>query len=112
MIEIMKISKSFDDNKALSNVSATVSDGRVLRPDVGSVMVDGRKIYGDPSVSEDLFFISDDQFFFSNDTPVDLLRYYAGLYPSYNREECMNLLAYFGLPPRVKVWISPSSSAP
>ena len=124
MIVIENVSKQFDKTLALDNVSMTVNDKSVfgligtngagkstllriisgiLRPGKGSVSVDGRTVFGHTEVSEEIFYISDDQFFFSNDTPGDMMRFYKGFYPMYDTGYYKSLVEYFELPVKNKI---------
>ena len=44
----------------------------VLKPDDGTILVDERPVYENPVVKADIFYISDDQYFLPNATPVDM----------------------------------------
>ncbi len=122
MIEVNCVSKNFDDVCALKEVSAKIEEGKVfgligtngagkstllrimcgiLRPDFGCVLVDGKDIYENAMVSEDVFYISDDQYF-PNDTPEDLMKFYKGFYPYYSEEKFRQLIDYFELPMKRK----------
>ena len=107
MIEIQNITKKFKELTALSEVSATVEEGRVFgligtngagkstllrtvcgvyAPDEGQVLIDGRPVYENPEAKAKLFYISDDQYFFPNGTPLDMARFYRTVYPAFQTE--------------------------
>ena len=113
MIEIKNISKRFDNLLALDNVTATIEEGHVfgligtngagkstmlrnmcgiLKPDTGSVLVDGQEVYENPEAKSKLFYISDDQYFFTGGTPADMLNHYSILYPAFDKERFFKLL--------------------
>ena len=113
MIEIKNISKSFDNLLALDNVTATIAEGHVfgligtngagkstllrsicgiLRPDRGSILIDGEEVYENLNAKSKIFYISDDQYFFPNGTPMDMAGYYASLYPNFDGERFLKLL--------------------
>jgi len=50
-----------------------------------------------------VFYISDDQFFFANGTPMDMLRYYQTFYPSFNKERFLGLMETIKLDPKRKI---------
>ncbi len=113
MIEIKNLSKRFDNLLALDNVTATIEEGHVfgligtngagkstllrnlcgiLKPDTGSILVDGQEIYENVEAKSKLFYISDDQYFFTGATPLDMANHYSVLYPTFDRERFFKLL--------------------
>ena len=79
MIEVSGINKNFDTIKALDNITAKIEEGHVfgligtngagkstfmrilcgvLKPDSGTVLIDGEPIYDNPAVKEKIFYIS------------------------------------------------------
>lgn len=118
MIEIKNVSKSFEDIKAVDDISITINDGSVfgligtngagkstlLRimsgiylPDAGSVTIDGMSVFENPEVKEKFFYISDEQYFFKNSTPMDLMKFYSSFYKNYNQERFVEYLKEFNL---------------
>lgn len=118
MIELRGISKKFDDVIALTDVSGTIREGSVfglvgtngagkstclrmisgvLKPDAGEVLVDEKNVYEDAEIRGNLFFISDDPYYFPNATPREMMRYYAAYYNGYDRERFSELMGKFGL---------------
>lgn len=118
MIEVNNITKSFDDIKALDNVTATIQDGQVfgligtngagkstflrilcgvLKPEVGTVKIDGQEIYENDSLKQDIFYISDEQHFFTGSTPKEMRDFYAQIYSKYDTKKFDELLEKFGL---------------
>ncbi len=113
MIEIKNVSKHFDTLQALDTISATISEGHVfgligtngagkstllrcmcgiIKPEVGNILVDGEEIYENLNAKSKIFYISDDQYFFPNSTPMDIVHYYSTLYPNYEKERFFQLL--------------------
>ncbi len=124
MIEIKDVKKRFDTTQALDGVSAVIRENTVfgligtngagkstllramsgiLKCDGGAVTIDGQDVYADPGVRERLFYISDDQYFFENDKPSDMMRFYSGLYPAYDRAGFLRLMDMFELPLKQKI---------
>lgn len=124
MIEASGISKSFGSIKAVDNVSATILDGCVfgligtngagkstflrmvagiLKPEEGSITVDGQPVFENTRVKESIFYISDEQYFFANATPIDMKRYYQSVYPSFDGFRFLELLEKFGLESKRKI---------
>ena len=118
MIEFKKVVKRFGDVKAIDDVSAAIDEGHVfgligtngagkstlmrlasgvLRADAGNVIVDGEEIYDNPAGKANIFYISDDQYFFRNGTPMDMLRLYRTYYPGFDSAKWQELMGKFGL---------------
>ena len=85
MIETKGLTKRFGDIVAVDHIDATIRDGSVfgligtngagkstflrmlcgvLKPDEGTVAIDGKGVYEDVEVKSRFFYISDDQLFF------------------------------------------------
>ncbi len=124
MIEAKNVSKSFSDILAVDNVSVTIREGSVfgmigtngagkstflrmlsgvLAPDSGTITIDEMPVFENPAAKGEFFYISDDQYFFANTTPGELIRYYAVVYPKFDKERAKKLLAQFGLDEKRKV---------
>lgn len=124
MIEIKKVTKKFDKLTALKEVSATIEEGHVFgligtngagkstlmrsicgvyRPDEGEVLVDGEPVYENPAAKAKLFYISDDQYFFPNGTPMDMVRYYQTIYPQFHTERFASLMEILKLDSKRKI---------
>ncbi len=118
MIELKGIGKKFEDIAALTNVSGQIREGSVfgligtngagkstclrmmagvLKPDTGEVVADGRNVYEDPEIRRDLFFISDDPYYFPNATSRDMMEYYAVYYSCYDQRRFHEMMGKFGL---------------
>ena len=124
MIEVRNLTKRFGDIVAVDHINATIRDGSVfgligtngagkstflrimsgvLRPDEGSVTIDGKEVYEDIQVKSRFFYISDDQYFFSNSTPEEMMTFYRTVYPKFNKERFIHLMESFGLDRRRKI---------
>ena len=124
MIEIDNISKKFDNVDALTDVSAQIRESEVfgligtngagkstllrimsgiLRPDKGNIRIDQQDVYENIPAKTALFYISDDQFFFPNDKPRDMMSFYKGCYPTYDEQRFEELLNVFELPKERKI---------
>ncbi|MCR4850734.1 MAG: ABC transporter ATP-binding protein [Lachnospiraceae bacterium] len=118
MIEIRELNKSFDEIKALDNVSFDIKEGEVFgligtngagkstllrilsgvyKPDGGTALVDEMEIYDNVDVKKNVFFISDEPYFFPNSTAIYMRDYYADLYESFDREAFDGYLSAFRL---------------
>lgn len=124
MIESVNVSKQFDKIKAVDQVSATIKEGTVfglvgtngagkstfirmlsgvLKPDSGSIRIDGMEVYENIMAKELFFYISDDQYFFSNATPKDLKEYYKVVYGKFDGNRFDTLMKQFELDPKRKI---------
>ncbi len=124
MIEAVKLTKRFDDILAVDHIDATIKDGSVfgligtngagkstflrmvagvLRPDEGSVTIDGMKVFENEDAKDRFFYISDDQYFFNNSTPKDMMTYYKIAYPRFNEERFHTLMKSFDLSEKRKI---------
>ncbi len=118
MIEIKNLSKKFDDFYAVNDISANIEDGHVfglvgtngagkstllrmiagvLKPAGGKILVDGKDVYEDPDVKKDIFYISDEQYYFANSTPDDMKNFYKGIYENFDEKRFAELMSKFGL---------------
>lgn len=118
MIEVKNITKSFEDIKALDNVTAEIQEGQVfgligtngagkstflrilcgvLKPEEGSVLIDGQQIYENEKLKQNIFYISDEQHFFSGSTPNEMRDFYADIYEKYDKTKFDGLINKFGL---------------
>lgn len=124
MITIQGVTKYFDSFKALDQITATIGESQVfgligtngagkstlmrtmcgvLKPDEGTVLIDGENVFENPSVKQQLFYISDDQYFFSNGTPEDMLKFYLTWYPDFDKERFFRLMKVLDLHPARKI---------
>ncbi len=124
MIKAENITKKFDNIVAVDRVSAEIRDGSVfgligtngagkstflrmisgiLRPDEGIVTFDGEPVYENEEVKGRFFYISDDQYYFNNATPSDMMNFYSRVYKKFDRERFRSLMEKFGLDTRRKI---------
>ncbi|MBR0164512.1 MAG: ABC transporter ATP-binding protein [Lachnospiraceae bacterium] len=124
MIEALTLTKAYGRTTALNRIGLTIEDGEifglvgtngagkstllrliagVLRPTEGSVTLDARPVYDNPAVKREIFFVPDEAYFFTNSTPLEMMRYYAMMYPSFDEMHCLKLLGSFSLDPRRKI---------
>lgn len=124
MIELHGVSKRFGQIEAVSRMSGEIREGSVfglvgtngagkstclrmmagvLRPDEGSVLVDGQEIYENEEMKSRVFFISDDQYYLPNSTPKEVMEYYRIFYTCFNEERFSELMEKFGLEKERKI---------
>ena len=118
MIEIKKISKRFDKIAAVSDVSLSIEEGQVfgllgtngagkstllrmmagvLKEDEGEILIDGKAVWDCVEAKQKFFYISDEQYFFPNATPLDMAAFYKTLYPAFNEKRFRKFLVKFTL---------------
>ena len=124
MIQTKELSKSFGDIQAVSQVSLEIRDREVfglvgtngagkstllrmlcgiLKPGSGSVLVDEEPVYENIARKKEIFYISDDAYFFANSTPMEMERYYRMFYPEYQSRWFYSMLEKFGLDKNRKI---------
>ena len=102
MIEAVNLTKRFDDIVAVDHINAQIRDGSVfgligtngagkstflrmaagvLRPDGGTITIDGMEVFENEEAKRKFFYISDDQYFFNNATPEEMAVFYQTVYP-------------------------------
>ena len=124
MIEATNLTKKFDDILAVDHINAQIREGSVfgligtngagkstflrmaagvLKPDEGSITIDGMDVYENEAAKRKFFYISDDQYFFGNATPGDMMNYYRIVYPEFDEKRFDSLLKSFGLQKNRKI---------
>lgn len=124
MIEISNISKGFDGYQALSGIHAMIKEGQVFgligtngagkstllrivsgiyKPDEGEVKIDGLDVWDNPEAKKNVFYLSDDQYFFPQETPLDMLKLYKQQYPNFDEERFFKFLQTFSLDKKRKI---------
>lgn len=112
------LTKRFEDITAVDHITAEIKEGCVfgligtngsgkstflrmasgiLKPDEGSITIDGEEVWENPEVKSKYFYISDDQYFFQNGTPQELMQFYRCMYPGFDEKRFHHLLESFGL---------------
>lgn len=124
MIEAINVSKQFDEIKAVDQITATIKEGNVfglvgtngagkstlirmlcgiLKPDDGIIKIDGMEVFENTKAKELIFYISDDQYFFSNGTPKELKSFYQVIYINFDGNRFDTLMKQFDLDPNRKI---------
>lgn len=124
MIEAVNLTKRFDDILAVDHINATIKEGSVfgligtngagkstflrmvagvLKPDEGTITIDGMRVFENEEAKRRFFYISDDQHFFSNATPLDMMKYYKIVYSRFNEERFHSLMKSFDLSEKRKI---------
>ena len=116
MIRAEHVTKTFSGFKALDDASLHVDKGAVYglvgpngagkstiirhltgvyRPDAGEILIDGRPVYENKSVKEKIAYIPDDLFYFLQADTNEMMKFYEGMYPGFDRELFMKLREFF-----------------
>ena len=124
MIEIKGCSKTFDDIKAVSQVSLDIGDREVfglvgsngagkstllrmmagiIKPDTGEILIDGKSVYENEEAKSQFFYISDDSYFPVVYTPNDMVRFYRNFYPGFQMQRYTRLMKQFHLDEKRKI---------
>ncbi len=107
MIEVKNVTKTFDDFRALDDLSMTVPTGSIYglvgpngagkstvlrhitgiyRQDEGEITVDGQPVYENPQVKARLTSIPDELYYFVSASTKDMMEFYKGFYPKFDVE--------------------------
>ena len=117
MITLQNVKKSFSGKEALS-VTMDIPEGGIfgllgtngagkstllrllsgiLRPEEGSIQVDGQPLFENELAKQNLFLVSDDTYFFPGENALSLAKSYEGLYPCFDMGRFQDLLTVFSL---------------
>ena len=75
----------------------------MLRPDEGCITIDGHEVFENIPAKKRFFYISDEQYFFSNSTPLEMMQYYSKVYEAFDQERFHRLMGNFGLDEKRKI---------
>lgn len=124
MIVANHLYKRFGEVEAVKDVSVTIKKGEVfgligtngagkstflrmacgvLKPDKGEIILDDMPVYENPKAKQEIFYISDEQFYMANSTPVDMMRFYQNYYPNFDEKRCLEMLEKFDLDKKRKI---------
>lgn len=124
MITASHINKSFGAVAAVRDVTVNIKKGEIfgligtsgagkstflriacgiLKPDSGTIQVDEQPIYENPSMKGKIFYISDDQYFLPNATPIDMAYFYRDFYANFDEKRFEAMLDKFALNRRGRI---------
>lgn len=107
MIKIENVSKKYDKDNVIDNLSCTIKDGciyglvgangagkstllrlinGVFKVDSGNILIDDQEVFDNELIKQDLVFVPDDLFFYPNYTLLDTAKYYQALYKKFDME--------------------------
>ena len=119
MIAVKGITKKFDNFVAVDQIDFEMREGMVFgligtngagkstllrmisgvsRADEGEILIDELPVYDNPAAKEKVFFIADEPYFFAHANAVDMDKYYAMVYKTFNK-----LMTQFGLEAKRKI---------
>ena len=124
MIKAENLTKRFQGVTAVDHIHAEIQDGTVfgligtngagkstflrmaagiLKPDEGTITLDGESVFEDTRVKARCFYIPDEPYFLGNGTADDMKTFYQGIYPNFDTDRFGRLLKSFELDERRKI---------
>lgn len=124
MIKAGNLTKRFQGVTAVDHIHAEIQDGTVfgligtngagkstflrmaagiLKPDEGTITLDGEAVFEDIRVKARCFYIPDEPYFLGNGTADDMKTFYQGIYPNFDTDRFGKLLKSFELDGRRKI---------
>ena len=124
MIKADNLTKRFQGVTAVDHIHAEIQDGTVfgligtngagkstflrmaagiLKPDEGTITLDGESVFEDTRVKARCFYIPDEPYFLGNGTADDMKTLYQGIYPNFDTDRFGRLLKSFELDGRRKI---------
>lgn len=124
MIKAENLTKRFQGVTAVDHIHAEIQDGTVfgligtngagkstflrmaagiLKPDEGTITLDGESVFEDTRVKARCFYIPDEPYFLGNGTADDMKTFYQGIYPNFDTDRFGRLLKSFELDGRRKI---------
>lgn len=124
MIKADNLTKRFQGVTAVDHIHAEIQDGTVfgligtngagkstflrmaagiLKPDEGTITLDGEAVFEDIRVKARCFYIPDEPYFLGNGTADDMKTFYQGIYPNFDTDRFGKILKSFELDGRRKI---------
>lgn len=124
MIKVEHLTKKFDDFTALDDLNLHVEKGAVyglvgangsgkttlikhltgsLRPDSGSVLINGQNADDNAEIRETLGFIPDELYFFTNYSLKGMRDFYSKIYPRWDDNRYYKMIEEFGLKENARI---------
>ncbi len=118
MIEIKNITKIFEENVALKQVSATINEGciygligangagkstllrliaGVYKANEGEILIDGESVYENPKAKEKINYVSDELYFLPGANLLRMAKMYDSLFKNFNFDRFNELVKSFDL---------------
>lgn len=124
MIKAENLTKKFDDIIAVDHIHAEIKDGSVfgligtngagkstflrmlsgiLKPDEGTITIDGQEVFENLAAKDRFFYISDEQYFPANATPEEMRNFYKIAYRKFDSSRFSSLMKSFDLDEKRKI---------
>lgn len=124
MIEIKNLSKAFEKNFALKKLNFQVGDGSVFalvgsngsgksnllrtisgvyQPTAGDVLIDGKPIFENPQLKDQVYFVADVPFFYNGTTLDNASNLLSKIYSGWSEETYLRLCSIFPIDRRGKL---------
>ncbi|WP_053363040.1 ABC transporter ATP-binding protein [Bacillus sp. FJAT-27251] len=124
MIEMLNVSKGFEQFNAVENVNLSIHKGSIYGligsngagkttvikllagiylQDKGSVVIDSEPVYENNAIKEKVFYIPDQPYFLSQYTTRQMATFYRAIYPCWNEERFLCLARWFKLDMKKKI---------
>lgn len=124
MIEIKNLSKAFEKNFALKKLNFQVGDGSVFalvgsngsgkstllrtisgvyQPTAGDVLIDGKPIFENPQLKDQVYFVADVPFFYNGTTLDNASNLLSKIYSGWSEETYLRLCSLFPIDRRGKL---------
>ena len=124
MLKADNLTKRFQGVTAVDHIHAEIQDGTVfgligtngagkstflrmaagiLKPDEGTITLDGEAVFEDIWVKARCFYILDEPYYLGNGAPDDMKTFYQGIYPNFDTDRFGRLLKSFELDGRRKI---------
>ena len=122
MIEVTNLTKLFDGFTALDGLNMTVKKGSVYglvgpngagkstvlrhitgiyKQDSGTVHIEGRPVFENNEIKSKIAFIPDDIFYFPQANVRDMMNYYSGIFPKFDRGRYEKLSELFSFSDKI-----------
>ncbi len=116
MIAVKSLSKSYGDFKALDGLDIHINQGSVYgllgpngsgkttlikhlvgiyKNESGTIAIDNKPVFDNPEVKSEIIYISDDLFYFSQYSILEMAKFYASMYPNWSWERFNTLKQVF-----------------
>jgi len=112
MIKISNLSKKYDKENVIDNLSVVINDGciyglvgsngagkstllrlinGIFKQDTGHILIDEEEVFENEKIKQELVFVPDDLFFYPGYTLMDTAKYYEAMYKKFDMEYLIKL---------------------
>lgn len=116
MIQVTKLKKQYDNTIVLQSLDMHVKKGSIygligvngagkstllnvlggiFKPDGGEVRIDGEEVYENPRVKEKIAYVTDDPYFFTGATVVEMASFLDRMYKSFSITKFYDIIKHF-----------------